>query len=515
MVAIPILTSAIADLEVMINAEETTLNLFDHFDDPFTTGLVARFQLFNPDNTFPNEGVTEVVLFDQVDEGAPLTVENFRRYVEDEDYKDSFIHRSVADFVIQGGGFTVKAGEFNFVPTDEPVVNEFSRDRSNTEGTIAMAKLGDDPDSATSQWFFNLGDNASNLDNQNGGFTAFGEVVSEEDLETVNTIAQLPRFDFTDELGTIFNKVPLDVENPDNTPQIALEDFVRYESVTVSQQEELTFSITNNSNPQLVEATLEQGELKLNYLGDQSGTADITIQATNLVGQTVEDTFSVEVEETPSPQLESELVFGPSVEDNIEISEAAIQNFIFAGTGEDTINNNNSPQDSNRFYGGTGNDQLNVGRNDRAFGEEGNDRLDASGGEGNNRLYGGTGNDILLVGRNDRAFGGEGNDLLGLTAGGGNTLIGGSGNDQFVVVPPASPNHLNTINDFIRGEDEITFFGFSEDFTSENLFENLRLTPTPNGEDTLVGLDNALVRLEGVAAATLTEGDFSLTSLSA
>lgn len=302
-VAIPILTNPIPDQEVVINAENTTLNLFDHFDDPFTTGLVARFELFNPDNTFPNEGVTEVVLFDQDDQGAPLTVENFTNYVEDGDYVNSIIHRSVSDFIIQGGGFFLNDDStISQVPTDDPVQNEFSSERSNLEGTIAMAKLGNDPDSATSQWFFNLGDNSENLDNQNGGFTVFGEVLSEEDAETVNSIAELPRLNLSEQLGSPFNTVPVNIEESENPPSPTIDDLVRYESITISQQEELEFTITNNSNPELVEARIEGGELILNYLPEETGEADITIEATNLGGETVEDVFSVAVSPEASNQ---------------------------------------------------------------------------------------------------------------------------------------------------------------------------------------------------------------------
>lgn len=302
-VAIPMLTNPIPDQEVVINAENTTLNLFDHFDDPFTTGLVARFELFNPDNTFPNEGVTEVVLFDQDDQGAPLTVENFTNYVEDGDYVNSIIHRSVSDFIIQGGGFFLNDDStISQVPTDDPVQNEFSSERSNLEGTIAMAKLGNDPDSATSQWFFNLGDNSENLDNQNGGFTVFGEVLSEEDAETVNSIAELPRLNLSEQLGSPFNTVPVNIEESENPPSPTIDDLVRYESITISQQEELEFTITNNSNPELVEARIEGGELILNYLPEETGEADITIEATNLGGETVEDVFSVAVSPEASNQ---------------------------------------------------------------------------------------------------------------------------------------------------------------------------------------------------------------------
>ncbi len=111
---------------------------------------------------------------DLFEEETPETVANFLNYVNDGDYANTFIHRSVAGFVIQGGGFTFIDGERQSVPTDPPVVNEPGI--SNLRGTIAMAKLSGDPNSATSQWFINLADNAENLDGQNGGFTVFGQV---------------------------------------------------------------------------------------------------------------------------------------------------------------------------------------------------------------------------------------------------------------------------------------------------------------------------------------------------
>lgn len=88
------------------------------------------------------------------------------------------------------------------IPVDAPVVNEFGR--SNLRGTIAMAKLGNDPNSATSQWFFNLADNSNNLDNQNGGFTVFGEVV-DNGMAVVDAIAALPVY-YAD---SVFSELPL------------------------------------------------------------------------------------------------------------------------------------------------------------------------------------------------------------------------------------------------------------------------------------------------------------------
>jgi peptidyl-prolyl cis-trans isomerase A (cyclophilin A) len=92
-------------------------------------------------------------------------------------YEGTIIHRKVNSFVIQGGGFYYDpaSSDIAAISVGPAIVNEFSR--SNTRGTIAMAKLGGDPNSATSQWFVNLGDNSANLDSQNGGFTVFGKVL--------------------------------------------------------------------------------------------------------------------------------------------------------------------------------------------------------------------------------------------------------------------------------------------------------------------------------------------------
>ena len=102
---------------------------------------------------------------------APNTVTRFLKLVGKNFYDGITFHRVIPGFVIQGGGFSVDAsGIFNATPvtTDPAVLNEPGI--SNIRGTIAMAKLGNDPNSATSQWFFNLSDNSANLDFQNGGF---------------------------------------------------------------------------------------------------------------------------------------------------------------------------------------------------------------------------------------------------------------------------------------------------------------------------------------------------------
>lgn len=124
---------------------------------------------------------------------TPLTTANFLNYINSDAYTNGIFHRSVPGFVIQGGGFKIVDGadEKTLAPvnTFAPVTNEFKI--SNTRGTVAMAKLSGNPNSATSQWFVNLADNSPNLDNQNGGFTVFGRVIF-DGMSVIDAIEKLP-----------------------------------------------------------------------------------------------------------------------------------------------------------------------------------------------------------------------------------------------------------------------------------------------------------------------------------
>jgi cyclophilin family peptidyl-prolyl cis-trans isomerase len=126
---------------------------------------------------------------------APQTVANFLAYVGRGDYDGSLVHRSVPGFVIQGGGYRydpLQTDPYASIPTDPPVVNEPGV--SNTRGTVAMAKLSGQPDSATSEWFVNLVDNTA-LDTQNGGFTVFADIV-QDTMGVADDIAARPRLSY-------------------------------------------------------------------------------------------------------------------------------------------------------------------------------------------------------------------------------------------------------------------------------------------------------------------------------
>jgi len=144
-------------------------------------------------------GTVEINLYDNA---TPATVTNFLNYVNSGAFTDSIFHRSVPGFVIQGGGFVTNINaQLSDITSNPAVSNEPVY--SNVRGTIAMAKLDTDPNSATNQWFINLANNAANLDGQNGGFTVFGEVTT--GMDVVDAIAGLPRYDF----GSAFTDLPL------------------------------------------------------------------------------------------------------------------------------------------------------------------------------------------------------------------------------------------------------------------------------------------------------------------
>jgi len=134
-------------------------------------------------------GDIDVELFDA---DKPITVSNFLAYVQSGKYSRSILHRLAPNFVLQGGGYTVPSPfaaspfQATTVISEYPAItNEFAHGtmRSNVFGTLAMARRADDPNSATSQWYFNLGDNsrgigATNLNTFGGGYAVFGQIKS-------------------------------------------------------------------------------------------------------------------------------------------------------------------------------------------------------------------------------------------------------------------------------------------------------------------------------------------------
>jgi mannose-6-phosphate isomerase-like protein (cupin superfamily) len=149
-------------------------------------------------------------------------------------------------------------------------------------------------------------------------------------------------------------------------------------------------------------------------------------------------------------------------------------------------------QDGHRVDGGNGNDELFGNQDDRLFGLDGDDTLDASNGKSNNRLDGGNGNDELLGAKNGELVGGNGDDILRIVSGDNNLLYGNGGADQFWLANGTLPNTVtetrqptdaglptledtrNTIFDFESGVDKIGISGIA----GVSSFDDLKLLPS-------------------------------------
>ena len=270
-------TAALPDLGLPLSAPTQTIDLAGHYDDTAVTGTLVRFDV---NATAPYDKVY-VELFDQAGGNrlrtTPATAANFLSYVDGGSYQNTFIHRSVPGFVVQGGGFTVTDGQpgivIGNVTQRDPVVNEpkpvGTSAANNVRGTIAMAKLGSDPNSATNQWFFNLADNSANLDAQNGGFTVFGRVLG-SGMTAVDEMAKVPRFGYASPFDTVpLRNVP--GANPSTNPlftnpavdttTLTADQFVKFSQIVRSG--ELVYTVTSSNPAALAASITPQGTLQL------------------------------------------------------------------------------------------------------------------------------------------------------------------------------------------------------------------------------------------------------------
>jgi peptidyl-prolyl cis-trans isomerase A (cyclophilin A) len=148
--------------------------------------ITSQAVLAGPQVEFKTTMGSFVVELDDVK--APKSTANFLNYVKSGFYNGTIFHRVIDGFMIQGGGFTP---DLNQKSTNAPVVSEAQNGLRNNRYTIAMARTSD-PDSATSQFFINVNDNAA-LDYPNAmgnGYTVFGKVIS--GMQTIDAIRKVP-----------------------------------------------------------------------------------------------------------------------------------------------------------------------------------------------------------------------------------------------------------------------------------------------------------------------------------
>lgn len=235
---------------------------------------------------------------------APITVQNFLSYVNSGQYNNTLFYRAVQGFVDQtGADYPVDqnsnpinastpsdtlVGNINTLSNAPTIQNEYSDSRPNVLGTIAMAKVSGNPNSASTEWFINLADNSQNLDNQNGGFTVFGQVIG-DGMTVAQTIGNLPTLGSYGASGTYAD---LPVVNYQSGGNIEAGNLVLVPTVSVVPA--ISYSVSS-SNSAIVNASLNNGNVSLLY--GQTGTAQVTVTATDVLGNTQTNTFNVTVQQ--------------------------------------------------------------------------------------------------------------------------------------------------------------------------------------------------------------------------
>jgi cyclophilin family peptidyl-prolyl cis-trans isomerase len=282
--AVPI-ASPLPSVDLGKTGEARYVDMAGFFSDPDITNSLVRFQT--------TAGNIDVTLLDR---NAPRTVANFFQYLLSGAYNDTIFHRLETQFVLQGGGFSFNPATSSLVPVPAgpPILNEFGL--PNKYATLAMAKVPTGPDTATSQFFFNLSDNNSAiLDGQNGGFTVFGFIANDEGLQTLSRLTATPTHDFSNgDTNSPFADVPLNGFTGSQFPQdTTLANYVRIVGMQVLRRDEwLTYSVVSNSDANL-NAVFEGSQLKLSALAGVSGNSTLVIKATDRYGASATATLQV------------------------------------------------------------------------------------------------------------------------------------------------------------------------------------------------------------------------------
>jgi len=142
---------------------------------------LAEDKQIDPDNLYPQvklETSMGIIIVELDRYKAPITVNNFLKYVVEGEYDNTIFHRVMKDFVVQGGGYSA---ELEAKKVYEDIFNESGNGLKNESGTIAMAKESY-PHSANRQFFFNVNDNSNLNPGSSWGYAVFGAIVEGEEV---------------------------------------------------------------------------------------------------------------------------------------------------------------------------------------------------------------------------------------------------------------------------------------------------------------------------------------------
>ena len=292
------MVSSLDDVSLQPSGKET-LKLPKKFGASEAKGSVVELQTNNPLGgqsffleLFDKNGVAE--------RNTKSTAKNFLKYVKNDLYDNSIFHRSVSDFVLQGGGFlapVVSSAEGGMpVEIQDYGTVDNQPGNSNLLGTVAMAKIGDQPDSATNQWFVNLSDNTF-LDEQNEGFTVFGRVLG-SGMDVVDDLASADIFN----AGGAFSQLPL-WASPGDIVGVLPQDYLIVDSARKLSAKKQPFTLTVESSDEnlLTASVTKKQRIKLKALPGASGEVEVNVRSMSLVdGSINEESFDVLIGFGPS-----------------------------------------------------------------------------------------------------------------------------------------------------------------------------------------------------------------------
>ena len=275
---IPVVTQPLPGRTLALTDAPASIELRDYFGVPGVSGQVVQF------DTVLGKFNVELRA-----DAAPKHVANFLAYVQAGSYRSSFIHRSAsleggATSIVQGGGYRIPL--VTTITKFAPVALEYNL--ANARGTLAAARTSD-LNSATSEWYFNTRDNSTILGQGNaGGYTVFGRVIG-TGMTVVDAIAALSKVNaggaFTDLpvrnlVGTNVTDANLVIVNSISPLQI-------YSGAGTS----LMLLFAQSSAPAVVTVAITGTTLTLTPVA--GGTADITVTAADINGNSVPNTFAV------------------------------------------------------------------------------------------------------------------------------------------------------------------------------------------------------------------------------
>jgi cyclophilin family peptidyl-prolyl cis-trans isomerase len=328
----PTVKAPLPEINVAQSSAIPVIDLQNHFEVTSIQGPVVQIRT--------SLGGFNLELFPAV---TPATVPNFLNYVNGGRYVNTFIHRSDKSLgVIQGGGYTITNPSpiaVGHIATDPPVVLEYNL--PNVRGTIAMARTSE-LNSGTSEWFINTKDNTTVLGQGNGGgYAVFGRVTG-TGMTVVDAIATLPTGNFGGAFGTlpVINYSGSGLPLPENFVNLDGAESVPIFPTAAGQRSVVSFSVTNNTNPTLVTATVSGSSLNLTLAVGHVGVADLTVTATDTNGNAVQSAFHVNVT-GPPPEIVVEQPASNAVTDNgsrsfplVSVGSTADLNFTIKDTGD-------------------------------------------------------------------------------------------------------------------------------------------------------------------------------------